>query len=326
MRPQSRASRWNQYLPILAAAVALAAVALTGCAQRQYEEIDLSERVDDAELILIAPDADSGALRFGFDLRGNAGEDAREYLPFLRYLEQATGLSFELRFTPKDSTAGDMLGTGEFDFAALGAGSYLEANERYGVIPLVRGVNAEGRTEYRSVIVVAPDSPIQRIEDLRGRSFAFSCLNSTQGHLIPRIILAEHGMSLEDLASYEYTGSHQNCANAVAAGRFDAGGVQDILAQRLVADGLLRIIHTSEYHPSSGITANPDLPPDVIEKVRQALLDFQPAGAHADGLYHWDRTEMANGFREAREDDYDELREWSIRFGLLDAPAGGEAQ
>ncbi|MCK4514527.1 MAG: phosphate/phosphite/phosphonate ABC transporter substrate-binding protein [Spirochaetaceae bacterium] len=319
-----RSSGLNGSALVLAALAVI--VALAGCDRRQYKVIDLSDRIDDDELTLIAPSRDSGVLRFGFALRGSPDEDARQYLPFLEYLEHATGLRFELRFTPQTTTVVDMLGTGELDFAAVGAESYLEAHERYGVILLVRGLNATGRSEYRSVIVVAPDSPIQEIEDLRGKSLAFGRVGSTPGHLVPLIVLAEHGMSLDDLASYGYTGSHQDCASAVAAGRFDAGGVQDTLGQRLAEAGFVRIIHTSGFYPSSGIAANRDVPLEVTEKVKQALLQFQPTGAHAEGLYHWDRTEMANGFSEARDEDYAELREWSSKFGLLDAPARGEAQ
>ncbi len=323
-RSRKRPPGLIRLLLILAAMWAL--VALTGCDSHDVEEIDFTERIDDAELVLIAPNRESGVLYFGFELRGSPDEDARQYLPLLKYLEQATGLRFELRFTPGGARIADLLGTGEFHFAAVGAGIYLRARERYGVIPLVRGLNAEGRDEYQSAIVVVPDSPIRSVEELRGKSFAFAGATSTQGYLIPRIVLAEHGISLDDLARYKHTCSHQNCANTVISGRSDATGVQDIFGRRLAAEGIVRIIHTSEFYPSSGIAANRDVPPDVIQKVKQALLDFEPTGAHAEGLYHWDRTEMASGFIEAHDDDYAELREWSIRFGLLNAPAGERAQ
>lgn len=281
------------------------------------KEIDLDDRVNDAELRELAVQADTDALRFGFDLRASPKEDARQYLPFLHYLEQITDYSFELRFTPKDGQIVDDLGTGVVQFAAIGAGSYLQANAKYGVIPLVRGLNAQGRAEYRSVIVVAPDSSIQTVEDLRGKRFAFGSATSTQGHLIPRIILLQHGLTLDDLAVYEYTGSHRNCANAVTAGRFDACGMQDTMGEELAAAGLLRIIYTSQYYPSSGIAANKNVRPEVLDKVRQALLDFDPQGRDAPDLYHWDSTEMPNGFIEAEEEDYTELLEWAIKLGYL---------
>ena len=299
-------------------ALLLAGIFLTGCLpQGDREEINLDDRVSDAELSEIVLEADNNVLTFGFDLRASPQEDARQYLPFLHYLEEATGYTIELRFTPKDGQIVDDLGMGVVQFAIIGTGSYLQAHAKYGVIPLVRGLNAQGKAEYRSVIIVAPDSSIQTVEDLRGKSFAFGSITSTQGHLIPRIILRQHGLTLDDLVAYEYTGSHHDCANAVTAGRFDAGGIQDTMGEELAAAGLLRIIYTSQYYPSSGIAANRDVPSDVLAKVQQALLDFDPQGYHAPELYHWDRTEMPNGFIVAKNEDYAELLEWAVKVDFF---------
>lgn len=185
---------------LLVAVWMLAIVALTGCDSRKVVEIDLSERIDDSEMARVVMIHDNDNLRFGFDLRSSPDEDARQYLPFLKYLEGATGLHFDLSFISNNNTVVDRLGTGKVQFAAIGADTYIQAHTRYGIIPLVRGLNAQGRAEYRAVIIVAPDSPTRKIEELRGKRFAFGSVTSTQGHLIPRIMLSEHGISLDDLA------------------------------------------------------------------------------------------------------------------------------
>ena len=316
----------RRYAMILVTAWTMLIMPLTGCDSRDVEKIDLRERVDDAELERMTPKRNSDTFRFGFDLRASPEEDARQYLPFLKYLERETGLRFELRFTPSNISIVDKLGKGVIQFAAVGSVSYIAAHRKYGDISLARGLNAEGRAEYQSVIIVAPDSPIRKVEDLRGKRFAFGSTTSTQGHLIPRIILTEHGISFDDLSGYGYTGSHRNCANAVALGQFDAGGMQDTMGRRMADNGIVRIIHTSKFYPSSGIAANKDVPPEVIEKVKQALLHFKPRGKDAEDLYHWDRTEMPNGFTEALDEDYADLREWSIRFGLIDSPQKEETK
>ncbi len=300
-------------------AILLSVCLLIACdPQSESKVVDLKERLSDEQLREMPPKKVDDGLIFGFDLRGSPEEDAKQYLPFLRYLKEATGLRFKLHFTPKSHDIANELGTGAIQFAAIGAGTYLQAHLHYGVIPLVRGLNAEGRAEYQSVFVVAHNSPLRKVEELRGKRLAFGDATSTQGHIIPRIALNQHVLSLDDLAGHEYTGSHQNCANAMVAGRFDACGMQDILGRRLADKGLIRIIYTSKFYPSSGIAANRDVPPEVMEKVKRAMIDFKPTGAHAEDLYHWGRTEMAKGFREARDEDYAKLREWSIKFGLLD--------
>lgn len=254
---------------------------------------------------------------FGFDLRGSPQEDAAQYLPFLKYLEKATGYQFKLHFTPKYSTTIDELGQDKTQFASMGASSFLRAQVKYNAKSLVRGLNQESKAEYQSILVIRPDSHISSINDIKGKSFAFGSINSTQGHLIPRIILSENEISLNDLRRYNYTGSHQNCAEAVVSGKFDVCGMQDKLAKSLVSQNMVKILYTSRYFPSSGIVVNKFVPDEVVAQVRQALIDFDPQGKHSQNMRHWDRTEMVNGFVAAAESDYDNLRHWSIQLGFL---------
>ena len=253
---------------------------------------------------------------FGFDMRRTLEEDTRQYASFLKYLEDATGLTFKLRFTQKTGRIEDDLGRGIIHFAAFGAGAYIPAREKYDVVPLVRGLNRFGKAEYQSVIVTAPNSPIQTIENLPGKRFAFGNYTSTQGHVIPRIILAKHGLGLDDFSYFDYTGGHHNCAMEVIAGNFDAGGMQDTLGREMAASGRLRILHTSEYYPSSCLAANKDVPPEVQDTVKKALLDLDPKGRHAVILVDWNRTEMPNGFVAARDEDFETLRHWSTKLNL----------
>jgi len=291
---------------------------LTACDQSSDKQIvDLTDKLSETEFIeSIGIINDTDVYYFGFDLRASPQEDARQYLPFLKYLENSTGYKFRIYFTPKEESIGDLLGIGKVQFAAIGATSFLAANNKYGVMPLVRGLNLQGKAEYQSVIVVAKDSGIKTIKGLKGKSLAFGSTSSTQGHLIPRIILNKNGMTINDLGSYHYMGSHQNCANSVVSGKYDACGMQDTMAKNLAALGLVRILHVSEYYPSSGIAVNPKVPDEVITRIKTALLEFEPAGIHKDILYHWHQTEMPNGFVSATVDDYNKLKHWSKELNI----------
>ncbi len=280
-------------------------------------KVDLKERVKDEELKDILLKERKDIYLFGFDLRSSPQEDARQYLPFLKYLEKATGYNFEIHFSSRESSVVHDLGSGVVQFAAIGAGSYIVAHEQFGAIPVARGVNNEGKAEYHSLIIVLPDSPLQKVEDLRGKRIAFGSITSTQGHIIPRVILAKRNITLNDLDFYEYTGSHQNCANALLSGRFHACFIQDTLGQNLADAGIVRILFESMPYPSSGISANRNVAPEVIAKVRKALLDFQPRGRDAQGLYKWDRTEMPNGFISADDEDYEYLSKWIKKLEIF---------
>lgn len=254
---------------------------------------------------------------FGFDRRLEPKEDVRIYETLLRYLEQRTDYHFLLHITPKGSDLVTDIGQGTVDFAVVGTLAYLQAYERHQAQMLVRGINTDGKSTYRAAIVTRPDSPITSMKDLAGRTFAFGATNSTQGYLIPRLMLEQADIELKNLRSYIFTGSHSETANAVISGRIDAGGMQDTLAQTLSNRGLLRIIAWSDYYPSSGVMAGSHVPSKVVQAVTAALLEFDPQGRDNLDLYHWERTEMPRGFTPTHDVEYSGLRRWAEKYGLL---------
>jgi len=279
------------------------------------KKVSLNKRTTATENYIRASDA--GSLRFGFDLRLGPREDVRIYLPFLRYLEQNTGNRFSLRFTEKYEDTVENLGKGITHFAALGPVNCILANKRYGTGCLVMGLNSDGKPEYRAVIFTRMDSPIKSLKDLKGKTFAFGDRYSTQGHIIPRKMLEDAGIRLDDLKGYVFTGSHANTARAVLNGEYDAGGIQDTLAKRLLAEGKIKILATSKPYPSSLICYNRNVDPVILKAVKAALLSFDPRDKHANMVIDWDKTEMPNGFTLYKESSMQEIKDLALRYGLL---------
>jgi phosphonate transport system substrate-binding protein len=297
---------------------------LSSCDTGQdFAGFDLDDKVNPNDVEkLSSRKKNQNAFIFGFDLRASPQEDARQYLPFLAYLEKATGYKFKLQFTPENLDIAEEVGKNKVQFAALGAVSFIKSNSKYGTIPLVRGINSKGKAEYQSVFVVSPKSKIKSLKDVKGKRLAFGSQSSTQGHLIPRIELNKNGIKLNAFSKYIYTGSHQNCATSITLNESDVCAMQDTMAKLMEQKELVKIIHTSNYFPSSGIVANKGVPDEVLTRVKQALLNFNPLGKDKEGLYHWNRTEMPLGFAEANLGDYRELKKWSFQLGFIKPAAG----
>lgn len=257
-------------------------------------------------------------LWFGFDLRLGPKEEVTIYTPFLKYLEQKTGRRFRIKFTEKYEDTVDNLGTGITDFAAIGSMSFVIGKETYGINNLVSGVNHEGDTTYHAMIITSPNNGIDNIKDIRGKCFAFGSEMSTQGHLIPRKILEDNGISLDKLSKHIYTGSHLNAAMSVINGECDAAGIQDVLAQRLESEGKIRIIKISEPFPSSLIAYNSAVDKITVNEVKEALLAFDPTGKHKKMLVDWDKTEMPLGFTEINELEFNKVKILAEKYGLLE--------
>lgn len=297
--------------------MAILLIVITGCNNQGEKtiDIDLSNRSYNATRSINEESQD--VIYFGFDRRLETKEDVKIYIPLLEYLEKETGYQFKIHVTPANSNIVEELGQGKIQMAAIGTLGYLQAREKYGVLISVRGLNIEDKDKYKAAIVALPNSSINSIADISGKSFAFGDPTSTQGHLIPMMMLSLNGIELNSLNYYQHFASHSEVANAVMSGRFEAGGMQDTLAQSLESKGLLKIVAMSEEFPSSGIAFAPSVNKEIIGKITKALINFEPKGKDSANLYHWEMSEMPNGFTKADDEDYNTLRDWACRFGLL---------
>lgn len=290
---------------------------LTGCSSQAEKAIDID--LDNRSYTEARSNSQevSDVIYLGFDRRLETKEDVKMYVPLLNYLEKETGYQFKVHVTPVNSSVVEELGLEKIQMAAIGTLGYLQASENYDAIITVKGLNMEDKDRYKAAIVTRPNSPIKTISDIRGRSFAFGDPASTQGHLIPRIMLSQKGIEISSLKYFQNFASHSEVANAVMSGRFEAGGMQDTLAKALETEGLLKIVAVSEEYPSSGIAFSKGVNKDVIDRITQALVKFDPKGKEKASLYHWERSEMPHGFTYASDQDYYELRNWADKFGLL---------
>lgn len=77
-------------------------------------------------------------------------------------------------------------------------------------------------TSYNGCILARTDSDIRRLDDLNGRTFAFSDETSTSGHIFARALLTSAGVRLGHVL---FAGGHPNVVQAVADGKVAAGAV-----------------------------------------------------------------------------------------------------
>ncbi|KLU64712.1 phosphate-import protein PhnD precursor [Desulfosporosinus acididurans] len=293
----------------------LVVLLVVGCQKTNSITIDLEKTVSADQLKQMVK-SKTNYYYVGFDWRLSPSEDVKRYTPLLNYLERQTGYNFRLRVFPQNVDIAKEMGEGRVQFSIIGPLSVLRA-EKYGVKSLVIGITENGTSSYRTMIVTQRDSSINKIQDLRGRTLAFSSRTSTQGYLIPRIMLAQAKIDLSELASFESFQSYEDAANAVLGGRFDAAALQDTLAEKLAAQGLVKIIAISDYFPSGGIAVASGIDPVTAAAVQKALLNFQPQGKDRDGLYQWNNSEMPKGFAALEGDPYAVYRPWIKKFGLL---------
>lgn len=203
----------------------------------------------------------------------------------------------------------DSLGRGEVDVAYLGAATFAQAWHRHQAVPLaMRDIDFR----FTSVIVVAKDSSVRGLDDLRNLRFRFGNRRSTSGHFMLRQRLRDRGIVPEQyFAQVAYGANHQETLRAVAAGEADAGGLNADVYYRRVKAGdpsalALRVIWQTPPFTDYVWAARGQISDELRQALTDAFLDLD-LGSHLDAPAL--RAEGAAGFVPAYRSDFDEVRE-----------------
>lgn len=171
----------------------------------------------------------------------------------------------------------ELLGKGQIDLALICSGPYISGKERYGFAPLAVP-EVHGSHFYRSYLIVNQSSSFQRLEDLRGHSFAFTDPDSNTGRLVPTFWLAEMNEQPETFfGRIIFTYSHDNSIMAVARGLVDGATVDGLIwdfyqAKNPTFTSKTRIIKKSEPYGIPPLVASRQLPGESKERIRKLLL------------------------------------------------------
>ncbi len=197
------------------------------------------------------------------------------------------------------------IGTDSVELAYLGPASYVNLVARYGAKPILGRQVVNGDPLLHGEIVVRQDSPLHSLQDLRGRRFAFSDVQSTAGHIVPSKMMQAAGVPESALAAAAFLGSHRDVAIAVLAGDFDAGAVKKEVFEEYAPKGLRSLAHLTAV-PDHVFVASRTLTPDMVEALRRVLLDLPrtPRGMMILRGIHPGMTDIV----PARDSDYDGLR------------------
>jgi hypothetical protein len=126
------------------------------------------------------------------------------------------------------SDAMEALLRGQVDIMQLSPAPYVEARRRGAAItPLVAQTHG-GQAELRAAIFVHTNSGLDRLEALRGRTFAFADWDSAIGHHLPKVELLAVGLRARDLIRWT-NARPWHVIRFVRQGQFAAGPAERAL-------------------------------------------------------------------------------------------------
>lgn len=198
--------------------------------------------------------------------------------------------------------------SGHVDVAYLGPFSYVLGAT---IAPIEAFCTAEtaksGKTSYRSQIITLKANGYSKLEDLKGKSFAFVDPSSTSGHLFPKAGMIRMGIDPDKFFGRTlFTGSHDANALAVANKRVEGATIADRILDAAVAKNLVKrediqVVWESDPIPESPTVWRKNLAPELKAKIKTAFLGVRDIS--------WADQGKLNRFVETDDKAYDIIRE-----------------
>jgi len=269
---------------LLTAALAALAPILTGHAA--------DESNPDTIRVALLPDENAATI-----IKDNRG--------LQEYLEESLGKDVELVVTTDYSSMIEAMRRGRLELAYFGPLSYVLAKRKSPELECFAAQKKNGSATYHSIFIGNAESGVEKPEDVKGKTMAYGDQASTSSHLIPKAILSEKGLEAGEDYQEQFLGSHDAVALAVQNGNAQVGGMSKPIFEALLKKDMIDPeevvrLEISEPYPNYPWTMQGYLDPELKEKIRNAFLSL-------------DDPEIlsklnADGFAEARDEDYDKVR------------------
>jgi phosphonate transport system substrate-binding protein len=261
---------------------------------------------------------DPPTLNFSY-LAADQERHAETFADLLKFISERCGRPVEFRpqESPDDQLAG--IKDGDLHIVGINSGSVPVAVYEYGFVPLC-SFGADGKlATYTMKIIARKDSPVTNVTDLRGRRLALTHPTSNSGWKGP-LLLLKNEYQLTPIVDYDIasTGDHANSIKALAEGEQEIAAVASdelLLAEEhgLIKTDDYRVIYESEPFCNNTIGCPHRLAPELVEKVKQTLLEYKWEGSKlADEL---DTIGAKQFVAVSFKDDYDLLREIEDAMG-----------
>ena len=211
-----------------------------------------------------------------------ATEQVRKFTPLASYLEKKLGVKVE--FTPVSDypAAVEALVNKKVELVWFGGFTHVQAQLRSGgkIVPIAQ---REEDTKFQSVFIAKTDSGIKALADLKGKQISFGSQSSTSGHLMPRHFLLQAQINPEkDFRRIAYSGAHDATIASVVSGRVDAAALDITVWRKFVGENkvdtkAVNVFYTTPTFFNYNWSVHADLPAELRERVKKALLDLDPA-------------------------------------------------
>ncbi|WP_069383930.1 phosphate/phosphite/phosphonate ABC transporter substrate-binding protein [Halomonas caseinilytica] len=284
----------------------VAATALAAGLSQAQADFQLSERFTDADGDLVAdiPDDESqwldpDTLVFAYTPVEDPAVYADVWAGFLEHMEEVTGK--EVQFFPVQSNAAQIeaMRAGRLHVAGFNTGSNPLAVACAGFRPFAMMAAEDGSFGYEMEIITYPDSGIDEVEDIRGKTLTHTSETSNSGFKAPTALMAsEFGMTSGEDYEVDFSGKHDNSVLGVANEDYEVATVANSVKNRMIDRGVidadqLEVIYQSDTFPTTGYGTVYNLAPELQDDIKEAFFSFD-----------WEGSQLAEEFGRNGEEQF----------------------
>lgn len=225
------------------------------------------------------------------------------YTPFAKYIGEKLNRDYELRVLDYSEIANQLVDN-KIDIGIFSPYSYIEAKINHPELNLFAIPKTHGIMGYHSIIVTNQQSDIQTLEDLAGKTLAFTHTNSTSGYQIPRRLFLNRNIKVEPIMS----GGHKQSIELLSGGKIDAIATYEEAFTEVHKDiNNFRIVYKFKIVPNNAIVISPFLNMELQESIKQIMytahqdidIDKREMFANDFGIEQWVKSndDFYNGLR-----------------------------
>ena len=239
----------------------------------------------DGDLVADAPTdssqwVDPSTLIFAYTPVEDPAVYRTAWADFLEHMEKVTGK--KVQFFPVQSNAAEIeaMRSGRLHIAGFNTGSNPLAVNCAGFVPFTIMASLDGHFGYEMEIITYPGSGIEKVEDIKGRTLAFTSPTSNSGFKAPSALLkAEFDMIAERDFKPTFSGKHDNSILGVANKDYDAASIANSVKTRMIKRDVIKAdqvktIYQSQTFPTTGFGYVYNLKPELAAKVKEAFMTF----------------------------------------------------
>ena len=209
---------------------------------------------------------------------------------------------------------------GRLHVAGFNTGSNPLAVNCAGFVPFaMMASRADGAYGYEMEFITYPGSGIERVEDIAGRTMAFTSETSNSGFKAPSALMeASYGLVAGRDFTPAFSGAHDNSILGVANKDYDAAAIANSVKSRMIDRGVVsedqfNIIYRSDTFPTTGYGVAHNLTPELQDRIREAFFSFE-----------WEGTSLQREFERSGEAQFIPITfkdNWSV-IRKIDAAMG----